>query len=166
MTEYSISPRVMSSLGDRIITILEKMAFFIADEALPGEKMECADDIARAIVSFKGPVRGKIQLCASMNVCSALAANILGLMENETVTHDRAADAFMEVVNVLAGNILPELWGGTEIINITTPVFFPMTRTEWREIEQSPWCVRLNSVDGPILLFLDLGNGAEKEASL
>jgi len=162
VTEHTISPRMKADLADRAIEILEKMAFFLADHASDDQEELVSDallEAASVTIDFQGPFSGTLQLCAPMETCGILAANILGLNEDEVVSPERAGDALKEVANVLAGNLLSELCGREKEIGLSVPGFSIVNPLAWREIEASPLCIRLTSMDGPMLVNFKLHRG-------
>ncbi|SRR5690554_3510651 len=93
-------------------------------------------------VSFTGPLKGKLTMRVSSEVPAPLAANMLGLADDQTPTREQQLDALRELLNVICGNMLPLLAGSDEVFNVGAP-----------DIVDSS---HLNMVD-PMVLYLEAG---------
>ena len=97
---------------------LENLAFLFS---FPEEGPEDTGEPSVGLgVSFAGPYAGRLVMNISTAVLAELAANMLGLDEEET-TRDDQYDAVAELLNVICGNLLPALSGKQVVFNITTP---------------------------------------------
>ena len=100
--------------------VLGKLAFmfsFPEDERQPLE----SDSSLGASVSFDGPFKGKLVIMISDEVLPELAGNMLGIDEDETTTSEQQYDALKELINVICGNLLPEIAGRQAIFRVETP---------------------------------------------
>jgi len=100
---------------------LEQLAFIFsfADEG-DGEAMEDAA-LTGCGVAFRGPVSGQILLTISDAALPELAANMLGMEADEAIPLEQQHDALCETLNVICGNLLPQLWGRESIFDIYAP---------------------------------------------
>src|SRR5438552_4102362 len=67
-----------------------------------------------AIVDFRGPFAGRLELGLSESMLPTVAANMLGQIDPPPIAEQH--DALGELANVICGNLLPEIAG-------TGPVF-------------------------------------------
>jgi CheY-specific phosphatase CheX len=65
-------------------------------------------------VSFSGPAQGRVAVAATQNLIEALARNLLALDPDAVVAEMDCRDALAELVNVVAGNVLPQALGDGE----------------------------------------------------
>jgi hypothetical protein len=65
-------------------------------------------------VAAHGPRSGVVHLAADSSVATAMARNLLALEPDAPVADDDAREALRELANVLAGNLLPQVWGEGE----------------------------------------------------
>ena len=98
----------------------EDLAFLFAfsgDEA----DFAQADPAVAARVWFSGVFSGSLAMKLSAEVLPELTANMLGVNGEEQTTLDQQYDALKEALNVVCGNLLPELGGDQEVFNIDPP---------------------------------------------
>lgn len=112
----------MTRKADRILyrvaeKVFEQMAFMFPF----GEEGDAFEnDKLAAGVAFSGPLVGTLAVRLSLDLLPELAANMLGVEPSET-TPDQHRDAFKELLNVICGNLLPELGGKQAIFKVETP---------------------------------------------
>jgi len=99
--------------------VISKLAFMFVlqdDESdIPDNGLEIF-----TVVSFKGPFSGKLIMSVSERILPEIAANMLGVEEDETVIEEQY-DAVKELINVICGNLLPEIAGKKAIFKVGTP---------------------------------------------
>lgn len=61
----------------------------------------------------------------STEVLQELAANMLGLDDEEGITEDQRFDALKETMNVICGNLLPAIAGDEVVFDIDMPEILP-----------------------------------------
>lgn len=100
---------------------LEQLAFIFSfpDEMDPDAIWEEAATGCR--VAFTGPMHGEVLLVISSAAMPELAANMLGLDEDETPPEDQQQDALREALNVICGNLLPRIGGVEAVFDIQAP---------------------------------------------
>lgn len=99
--------------------VLEKLAFIFSfpfDEGDP----ECMEPDIKAVVTFTGLFSGKLILSISEPVLTELSANMLGVEEDETA-REQHHDALKELINVVCGNLLPEICGDKMVFDFALP---------------------------------------------
>ncbi len=145
------------TLSNIAIETFEKLAFlfaFPADEADTGQP----DSMVTAGVSFAGSFSGTLIIKVSAEALPELAANMLGVDEDEETTLDQQHDALKETLNVICGNLLPEIAGRQEVFNIDSPQIVTVEQTiEKNPDRSSTYHVKLALDDGQceLLLFID-----------
>ena len=107
-------------LSDVAMNTLEQLAFIFASPADDEGLISEAPSIA-AKVAFKGPFKGKLFMKTSNQVVDEITVNMLGLEEEEKIYSDQRCDAFKETINVICGNVLPEIAGKKAVFNIASP---------------------------------------------
>jgi hypothetical protein len=100
--------------------VLERLAFLLS---VPPEGGEGGAGLprTRARVSFRGPFSGTLEASLSDDLLPLLAANMLGLDGDEEVDPEHRRDALRELVNVVCGNLLPEIAGSTAVFHVGAP---------------------------------------------
>ena len=144
---------------------LEKLAFVFS---MPEEEREdlSLDATVEASVSFAGPFSGTLVMRVSSDGLSELAANMLGVEEDETTQEDRL-DALKETINVICGNLLPAIAGERAVFNIQAPRIALENETQYGGPDQAPVAtVRLGIDDGQCDLHLFLEGGIPPDVIL
>jgi len=97
----------------------EQLAFMfpVSAEELPDGPPNFA---AHAKVGFSGPSAGRVLLAAEGQILPPLAANMLGLDEGEPSEAEQT-DALKELLNVICGNLLPEIAGAEAVFDVQAP---------------------------------------------
>jgi CheY-specific phosphatase CheX len=84
-------------------------------------------------VRFTGPFNGEVIVTLPEATLGELTCNMLGLDDSENIPAETQDDAFKELVNVVCGNILPEIAGTTAVFNVETPKVIDTATTMSRE---------------------------------
>ena len=142
------------TLSDIAADSLEKLAFifaFPAEEADTGQP----DSMVTASVSFAGSFSGLLVMKVSTESLPELAGNMLGVDEDEETTLDQQHDALKETLNVICGNLLPEIAGRQEVFHIDSPQIVAVEQAiESNHDRSSTYHARLDLEDGQCELFL------------
>jgi len=136
---------------------LENLAFVFS---FPGDDDDGMENHAGAtIVSvlFSGPFSGGIEMHLTPEALPEIAANMLGLEEEET-TKDDEHGAACEALNVICGNLLPAIAGKEAVFDIDSPEIISMENKKDPERADAQALLILDS--GPCLLLLWLSDGA------
>jgi hypothetical protein len=116
MTE-ALSPALLQQITARIF----EEAAFIFTEAVAGAPPPFVGDVIEARVTFSGPSSGTVSLATSAELSTALAANLLGIEPDDPDAGARARDAIGEMLNIIAGVLIGELFGPEVIGRLGIP---------------------------------------------
>lgn len=119
-------------ISDVAMETLEQLAFVFASSADEENLISDVPCVA-AKVAFNGPFNGKLFMKTSNQVVDEITVNMLGIDEDEEVSSDQRCDALKETINVICGNILPEIADKKAVFNIDAPEVL----TESDDIEAS-----------------------------
>ena len=153
-------------LADAAARTMESLALmFLLDE-------DEVDDLGQspaavASVSFEGPVSGRLYMTVSETLLPELAANMLGEMDSAVVTDDHQKDAACELINVICGNLLPDVYGPEPVFHVAAPDFLgPGQIPETVSDQPASGQARLNTDQGSVdlTLFLNTGSAAAEAA--
>ena len=104
--------------------ILEQAAFALPD--LPEDEIEQARAVAVACkVQFTGLFSGEMCFQADEHLARIMAANMLGIDENDPDAAQKRKDAVGEILNMICGNFLPLVAGTRAEFKIGAPVEIP-----------------------------------------
>ena len=74
-----------------------------------------------AAISFAGPTTGRLILAVSPEILSPLATSMLGLDISDEVSETGQTDALLEVLNMMCGNVLTEIYGSKPVFDLYPP---------------------------------------------
>lgn len=72
-------------------------------------------------ISFTGPVSGSLAIECDGRFMTSLAANVLGLDEEDLSEEADKIDALKELVNIICGNFITSLGGSRAVFDLTIP---------------------------------------------
>lgn len=149
-----MSAKIQMILSRTAVKTFEDLSFLFAfaeDDADAGQ----GNSAVASKVSFSGAVSGTLFMKLSANVLPELTTNMLGVDEQEETTLDQQYDALKETLNVICGNLLPEIAGKHEIFDIHPPEIVVNEATINQYNGRNHTCkVALAFEEGPCELFL------------
>ena len=77
------------------------------------------DRVAR--VDFTGPFDGSLTITFSDELMMELAGNMLGTTDTSEITTEQQDDALRELLNVICGNLLPQVAGNEAVFKVCSP---------------------------------------------
>ena len=116
-----MSDRIKEIVARESIRTLEKLAFIFAmpeEEEMEPKEGETID----VAVSFNGPFSGSMMILYPSTDLTELAANMLGLDDDDEISGEHKLDALKETINIICGNILPAVGGDAAVFDIDAPV--------------------------------------------
>lgn len=113
-----MNDKVSKTMSRVTIETLEQLAYIFSS---PSEEIDMLTPNSMvASIPFSGPFSGRLMMKIATLPVLELVANMLGIDENE-IDSEQKSDAIKETLNILCGNILPEIAGNQDIFNIKTP---------------------------------------------
>jgi hypothetical protein len=123
--------------------MLEDTAFLFAEEV--EGPLEFQDQPVGVGIAYEGPEFGTLHLWAQASFTKVLAANMLGIEENDAAADARRVDALGELLNIVLGHCLTERFGDDESMRMGLPHVLPAARLEidqdlghWLSVEGEP----------------------------
>ncbi len=111
-------------ISESIIEVFEKVAFLfpmpIEKEMQNEIEMNNVDNTSIGI-KFQGPVSGNIFVCLPNSLTLEIAANMLGIEENDDGVEQKSVDATKEILNIICGNVLPKIYGEEPVFQLSAP---------------------------------------------
>jgi hypothetical protein len=139
-------------LGEVLRDILARMAF------LAGAPVERADlppveGPVLVRMGFEGARRGDLALALPSALCTRVAANLLGLEDDDPGAEAVGLEAARELLNVTCGHVLVALLGDQLTFELSMPAAGPLHAGGWEELLRADGCVGLLVEDEhPVLL--------------
>ncbi len=115
-----MTEQIRQTLADTAIATFEQLAFMFAFPQ-ESEDAPAPDSALLVTIPFSGPFCGSLEMKVSGDVVAELAANMLGIEDEEEVSAAQHNDAIKEALNVICGNLLPAIAGNGELFDIGPP---------------------------------------------
>ena len=130
--------------------ILEEVAFLFSEPFDSAETPDEGWEAAGAELRWNGPSTGVMRFWVDPGLLPVLAANMLGIEEDDPICREKGFDALKETLNMIVGNCLTEAWGPGPVFHLEIPrvVGFAFSEAEhpegiWLSIENRfayLWC--------------------------
>jgi len=115
-----MSDRIKAIVAKESVQTLEKLAFIFATPADENVEPEAGETVDAAI-RFSGPFSGSMLILYPADDLDELAANMLGLDDEDDISGEQKLDALRETINIVCGNILPAIGGKKTVFDIAPP---------------------------------------------
>jgi len=147
-----MNDRIHETLIDVFCQVLEQVAFAFGEETSKEElPSDGVSNYLRCSICFKGPFKGTIEMTLPTDFCEELAANTLGV-EQEEITPEMAADALKEVANVTCGQWLTTIAGDRPVFDLTIPNIEPLDSQGWKQLYDGASSIAMIVDDVPALI--------------
>jgi len=132
---------LMEALKTTALRIMEEAAFLFSDD-LPADARPDVDwkPIGAQIHYVGDDRKGALRVWADVAMVRTLAANMLGLEEDDPSGAIQIGDALAELLNTIAGNVLTDAWGNALVFHLDIPA----------KLDAAGWS---KDVDAPALWF-------------
>ncbi len=114
--------------------VLGKLAFMFAEPVEPGAPEDTPEEGLQAKVTFSGPLQGRLSVAVPREWCSELAANILGVDEEDDEALENLTDALKELVNVSCGHVLTAVAGEQHQFDLSPPEVVELSGDDWGKL--------------------------------
>jgi CheY-specific phosphatase CheX len=148
--------------------IVGEAAFMFADPLDPAARPRMDEWEALGVrLSFSGDVSGEFRLWAPPSLARGMAVNMLGLDQETVIARERQEDALKEIVNIIVGNFLTEMYGDAVAATLGLPCLIdPASLAQDYGNPEALWI----SVEGDAVLCVmktpPAGGGKPEEKSL
>ncbi len=151
--------QMISKVSDIVTDTFEKLAFLFL---VPLDQICVEEEESISVrVLFEGPHKGSMTLKVPILKAQEIAQNMLGI--DDATEESVVEDALKECINILCGNVLPELFGKREIFKIGRP--FRIDLEEGVDNSERGFKVSFESEDGYCLTVSLLLGSSLEEAS-
>jgi chemotaxis protein CheY-P-specific phosphatase CheC len=120
--------------------VFEDAAFALVDS--PDEAASEPSPLSVVCVDFCGPFSGRMALQAPETLSRAVAANMLGIEEDDPEVAGKTEDALGELLNMICGNFLPAVAGAEPEFKIGAPA--RITEDDFKRISMARAAVILH----------------------
>ncbi len=120
-----MGPNYSQLLSEVAAETLEQLAFIFSFSDDPDENAIWNENVTGCHLTFSGHHQGEILLAINSAVLPELAANMLGMDDDEEPSQEHQEDALREALNVICGNLLPKIGGVEAVFDISAPAIHP-----------------------------------------
>ena len=131
--------------------VMEQLAFMFGEPAQKDELILEEEKCLHISMQFNGLRNGKLDLVIPASMGISLAANILGLDEDDEEAENNSVDALKELVNMVCGQFLTEAYGDKPVFNLTIPTVEEIDRGDWQKLLDRPESVGMIVEDIPLI---------------
>ncbi len=110
--------------------VLETFAFVYPEPIEAADVPDAGEDLVRATITFGGAVSGTMSISAPADLCTELAANIMGIELDDPDAHLRGADTLGEIANIAAGHLATHVEPDIHT-HLHPPVITRLQRGDW-----------------------------------
>jgi chemotaxis protein CheY-P-specific phosphatase CheC len=163
MTEHNFK----DTLGEIVGKVFEQTAFLFPEPAdlLDGISF---DDFELILVNlqFAGAREGEVRLIIPLELCRELTANLLGEDMGDIDERDKSIDAAKEILNIITGQLLTEIYGQKAVFDLKSPQVQELTREElFSSLEGKDYICRTID-DYPIIATLTVNSDEYEHKSI
>lgn len=133
----------------RLSACIEDTAFIFITET----EFESFDAVC-ATISYETAVKGSFSLCCSKQLGIILAANLLGIEEQSNEAEANYQFAVAEILNIVGGMLVPDIWGETISYSLGVPVLTEQNSAQLLEIVKNSDEYVCFDADGEPILFI------------
>jgi CheY-specific phosphatase CheX len=138
--------------------VLEEVAFMFGEPSSKDELLTNAAKRLHATMTFAGSTYGTLGVAMPAEMCTDLAANILGMDKEDDIPATEAEDALKELLNITCGQFLTAMFGEESVFDFSIPQVTEIDQADWSALMQKPETVGF-MVEGvvPAIAYVSFG---------
>ena len=142
--------------------VLEETAFVFTDSLMPEEVPDPSNWEASGVaLRFFGTPSGEMRMWASDGFARCVAANMLGVAEDDPAAAENGIDALKESLNIIVGNYLTVVYGEEPVFDLGLPG--PVDPEQLAQDFAHPEAILLAADDHPVLILIEIDKAAEHD---
>jgi chemotaxis protein CheY-P-specific phosphatase CheC len=145
---------VQEKIGSIFLDTVETLTFMFGDPVDKDDVPHMDVEWSQTRIDFKGAKSGYLALTVPSAVCTEIAANIMGLDEEEITDSSVSFDALKELLNVVSGHIVPSLQGEDNDFVLSIPSLETIDGNACFDLKNDPGTTCFNLDGNPVLLTL------------
>ncbi len=136
--------------------IIEQSAFMFT-ESIEKDEIEIEGlTFTQASIIFSGPVKGMVSMAFPSDLSREMAANFLGLEEDDPMVIESEGDAVGELLNMVVGKFLTEVEGTEPVFDLSVPLIEELTTEKTERLLNDEFCATIAVEDEPVIFNLDI----------
>ncbi len=118
-----------------VCRVLEQTAFMFPEPADLKDGFSFDEhNFVMAELEFSGANNGQIKFLVPYDFCVELSANMLGEDTEDEDAREKHLDALKEALNVIAGQLMTEIYGEEDVYNLGTPRVKELNKDEFLKV--------------------------------
>lgn len=146
-------------IQDSFCNVLEQVAFMFGETCSKDEIPDDKKSYVQAKMTYSGDFPGHASITVPIDMCPVIAANILGVIEDDEQAFNLATDSLKEVLNISCGLCLTSIAGETKLFDLSVPQINELDQSSWKTIIASEASIGLIVDDFPVLVEFVAENG-------
>ncbi len=136
--------------------VIEQSAFMFT-ESLEKNEIEIEDlTFTQASITFTGPINGMISMAFPSDLSREMAANFLGLDEDDPMVIESEGDAVGELLNMVVGRFLTEVEGTEPVFDLSVPLIEELSTEKTIFLLNDEFCVAISVEEEPVIFNLHI----------
>ncbi len=136
--------------------VIEQSAFMFT-ESLEKDEIEIeGSTFTQASITFSGPVNGMISMAFPSDLSCEMAANFLGLDEEDPIVLESEADAVGELLNMVVGKFLTDIEGTEPVFDLSVPLIEELSAEKTENLLKDEFCATISTEDEPVIFNLHI----------
>ncbi len=144
-----------SVLSEVFCDVLMRYAFMFGEEYEKENFLPDNPDCLHVNVAYNGYKKGNIGIIAPIELCIEMAANVLGVDEENGNCLNDAKDTLEELANVVCGQFLTSAYGNEPTFNLSPPSISESDELTWIEVCEKDNSLAFMVEDTPVLIYLE-----------
>jgi len=147
--------------------ILEQAAFLFPEPVENPDEFPLENhELVMATIDYSGDCNGRMAMIVPFELCSEISSNMLGEEIEETNFREKVLDAFKEVLNIITGQMLTEVYGDKAVCNLQAPEVREISADETRKLMEEGESTLSISDDSPIITVLKQAKESDEHQSI
>ncbi|HNT33855.1 MAG TPA: chemotaxis protein CheX [bacterium] len=151
-----MNEEMTETLNRIVCDVFERMAFMFGEIVEKASLPSLQRTGYLAKMGFEGPICGSVSMAVAQSMCPVIAANVLGMDEDDEFVTEKSLDALKEMLNVICGQIVTSLAGDEPVFDLSVPQVVDIGADEWKSLMDQEESLAFIVDDEPVLFHLTL----------
>lgn len=143
-------------LENAFTEILTNYAFLFGARIEPADIVTDEEEFIHAWIDILANSKSHLDVVVPVSLGCVIAANVLGVEEDDPLAGGRAEDCLKEMVNVLCGHLRTLLTQTSRSFEAAIPQARKIPRDEWETVRDSKCSLIFLVEDRPLILMLSM----------
>ncbi len=151
-----MNDRLQEIIAEVVTSTFEELAFMFGEQIDVDELGPLTGQAEAVQMKFSGHFPGIMTIALPDELTKTIAANMLGMDEDDDEAQEEAHDSLKEMLNVVCGHILTEVAGTEVVFDLSVPHVTRLKSEQWEILKKAPQTVLFELEDEPMLVNVNL----------